>query len=377
MPNITQAYNWAINTCNNPDVRYSQDYRNQQTIGRYTYYDCSSFIWYALIAGGFDCVAANGGNTWPFVTWTMGAVLLRLGFREVSRTGEIRAGDIGVYDYVYWDSEHQEYRHNGHTEMCYRGGNGQGIFMGARGSSLAPADQVSIRTNPTQGTSWQHIYRYQDGVVGEYISFQVIAAMCGNFFQESGVNPGIWESLTPRPWDAIWSNNTGGFGLGQWTNVGTPHGRCWNLHEWVTSNGYADGDGYGQLAFLLHENAWMPNSVSPSAYSTLEEFLTSDSTNINELTKEYFYHWEGINNGTLSQRQQFAQRAYAYITEHYGDESINTWTSVNAYITETQALNNCVLIARYLSSGYIPIYTGGFKIWMAKRHWIQRRRKKL
>ena len=369
MPDITQSYNWAVNTCNRTDVRYSQAYRNQQTIGGLTYYDCSSFIWYALIAGGFDCVAANGGSTWPFVTWTMGAVLLRLGFREVSRTGEIRAGDIGVYDYVLSDGTH-----NGHTEMCYRGGNGQGIFMGARGSSLAPADQVSIRTNPTQGTSWQHIYRYGDGVVGEYISFQVIAAMCGNFYQESGVNPGIWEGTNQASWNSLLH----GYGLGQWTNTGgDTQGRLWQLHSWVTSNGYADGDGYGQLAFLLHEDYWTPQSIEQSAYSTLEDFLTSDSTNIDELTKEYFFHWEGINNGTLSQRQQFAHRAYDYIIAHFNDDSITTWTSVNAYITESQALNNCVLIARFLSSGFTPIYLGGFKIWMAKQHWIRRRRNRL
>ena len=26
----------------------------------------------------------------------------------------------------------------------------------------------------------------------------VIAAICGNFYQESTVNPGIWEGLTPN-----------------------------------------------------------------------------------------------------------------------------------------------------------------------------------
>ena len=374
MPDINAAYRWAVETCNNPNVGYPDlnthpEWRNQVTVDGITYYDCSSFIWYALKAGGFDVATAHGSN-YPFTTRNMGATLLALGFRTVSKTGQILPGDIGVHN-------RGSSAYAGHTEMCYTGGNGAGIWMGAHGHWRPLADQVSIDTDVYQGTFWDTIYRYGDGAGGESISLYVIAAMCGNFFQESGVNPGIFESLTPVSWDAMWHNNTGGYGLGQWTNTSADSMRLLNLHNWVTSNGYADGDGYGQLAFLLHENAWMPNSVSPSAYSTLEEFLTSDSTNINELTKEYFYHWEGINNGTLSQRQQFAQRAYAYITEHYGDENITTWTSVNAYITETQALNNCVLIARYLSSGYIPIYTGGFKIWMAKRHWIQRRRKKL
>lgn len=365
MPDINVSYRWAIQKCDADYVRYSMDWNLRDGVYRngLQYFDCSSFIFWALNAGGFPVVQIFGNNA--FNTDSMGAVLLQMGFVQVSRTGQILPGDIGV---------HHRGSARGHTEMCYTGGNGAGIFMGAHGSSLPAQQQVSINTSTTSGTYWDEIYRYQGGAGGEAISLYVIAAMCGNFYQESGVNPGIWEGTNQASWDSLLH----GYGLGQWTNTGgDTHGRLWQLHSWVTSNGYADGDGYGQLAFLLHENYWTPQSIEQSAYSTLEDFLTSDSTNIAELTKEYFYHWEGINNGTLSQRQQFAQRAYAYITEHYGDESINTWTSVNAYITETQALNNCVLIARYLSSGYIPIYTGGFKIWMAKRHWIQRRRKKL
>ena len=376
MPDINAAYRWAIETCNNPNVGYPDlnthpEWRNQVTVDGITYYDCSSFIWYALEAGGFDVATAHGSN-YPFTTRDMGATLLALGFRTVSKTGQILPGDIGVHN-------RGSSAYAGHTEMCYTGGNGAGVFMGAHGHWRPLAEQVAINTDVTQGTFWDTIYRYGDGAGGEAISLYVIAAMCGNFYQESGVNPGIWEGTNQASWDSLLH----GFGLGQWTNTGgDTQGRLWQLHSWVTSNGYADGDGYGQLAFLLHENYWTPDAnpqfnIDASAYSTLEDFLTSDSTNISELTKEYFFHWEGINDGTLSRRQQFAQRAYSYITEHYGDESINTWTSVNAYITETQALNNCVLIARYLSSGYIPIYTGGFKIWMAKRHWIQRRRKRL
>ena len=54
MANIQVAYNWAIEVCNKPNVGYSQQYRNQRTVNGITYYDCSSFIWYALIAGGWD-----------------------------------------------------------------------------------------------------------------------------------------------------------------------------------------------------------------------------------------------------------------------------------------------------------------------------------
>ena len=57
MPSIQSAYNWSIETCAKENVGYSQTYRNQRTVNGITYYDCSSFIWYALIAGGWDLVS--------------------------------------------------------------------------------------------------------------------------------------------------------------------------------------------------------------------------------------------------------------------------------------------------------------------------------
>ena len=107
--NINSAYAWAISTCNDPNVGYSQAYRNQQTVNGITYYDCSSFIWYALKAAGFPV-----GDGWPFVTQNMGSVLISLGFKEVPNSGEYKPGDIGVNPET-------------HTEMCYQGGQGKGI----------------------------------------------------------------------------------------------------------------------------------------------------------------------------------------------------------------------------------------------------------
>ena len=41
MPDLNTAYSWAINTCDAPNVGYSQTYRNQQQVNGVTYYDCS------------------------------------------------------------------------------------------------------------------------------------------------------------------------------------------------------------------------------------------------------------------------------------------------------------------------------------------------
>ena len=148
MPNINDSIDWAVAKCNDPNVGYSQAYRDQQTVDGITYYDCSSFIWYALIAGGFDCATAYG-STWPFTTDYMNTVLLALGFQSVSRTGELKPGDVCV--------------RYGHTEMVYEGGNGTARTMGAHSSQYPLAKQVSINDYWTSGTSWDTIYRYGSG----------------------------------------------------------------------------------------------------------------------------------------------------------------------------------------------------------------------
>lgn len=366
MPDINAAYRWAIQKCNAPNVGYSMDYRDQQTVGGITYYDCSSFIWYALLAGGFDCVQAHGGNTWPFTTVDMRQVLENLGFVSVPLNGQILPGDIGFYDYGGGA--------NGHTEMCYQGGVGSAVFMGAHGSSRPLADQVSINDYQSAGTRWQYIYRYQGGATGDSISLEVISAICGNWWGESQINPGIWESLTPTSFDHQYNyDGIGGYGLGQWTNVGTTHGRCWNLYQFLTSNGYAVDDGNGEIEFMIDEAYWTPTSIEQSAYSTLEEFLQSTSTDLYALTKEFMYHWEGINNGTLTTRYNNAQTVLAYLQAHLNDPDITQWYTGNRYLTTAETLNNCVMVARVLSSGFTPVSRGKFWIFL-QRHWRRKRR---
>ena len=131
---IAAAYSWAINTCNNASVGYSQTYRNQQTVSGITYYDCSSFIWYALVAGGFD-MSGTYGSSYPFTTTYMNTVLLNLGFTRIT----IDSSTVALAGDIVWKS--------GHTEMVYLGaGEGYAKLMGAHSSQLDLADQVSIRT---------------------------------------------------------------------------------------------------------------------------------------------------------------------------------------------------------------------------------------
>lgn len=343
MPNINKAYTWAINTCNAPNIGYSQSYRNQQTVRGVTYYDCSSFINYALLAGGFS-TPGYAPTSNAFTTYTMPSVLSALGFKSYAPTStfEWKAGDIGLSD--------------SHTEMCYKGGKGTGIFMGAHTDNALLQYQVSIGSssgNATYARTFPVCYRYGNGADAEVTGYSahVISAICGNFWTESNVNPGVWESLTPVAWDAVWNNNTGGYGLGQWTNTGgDTHGRLYKLHEYLVANGYADDSMEGQAAYILEENVWHKGTDYQQAitYATLEEFLNSTSTDLNYLTKAWLYCWEGIANNTLANRQSQAKKAYDYINAHANDAAITEYYHTNNYLSEAQILNNCVMLYRIM-----------------------------
>lgn len=151
MPNLGNAYQWLINTCNNPDVGYSQEFRNQQIIDGICYYDCSSIIWYSLIAGGFDCIEAYNrtvGNYYgnAFTTWTEAEVLRALGFKALEINCEWKSGDILI--------------RNNHTEMVYSGGYASGVTMGAHSDDLPLVDQVSINNFKSTAAAWEEIFRY-------------------------------------------------------------------------------------------------------------------------------------------------------------------------------------------------------------------------
>lgn len=194
------------------------------------------------------------------------------------------------------------------------------------------------------------------------ISKYVIAAMCGCWYRESGVNPGIWESLIPCAWGYQYEyTSRGGYGLGQWTNVGTSHGRLYRLHTWVTENGYADGEGAGQLAYITHENWWNgnyngtgDNSRTRGSYGSLEAFLNSDSTDLSTLVWDFLANWEGVPGDNYSTRLTWAQNFLTYINNSaYKGASAFSWTSRNNYISESQTYSNVMCVYFYFG-GYTP-----------------------
>lgn len=321
MPDINRAYSWAIETCNAPNVGYSQTYRNAKTVGGITYYDCSSFINYALLAGGFE-TPSYAPNRNAFTTYTEASELIRLGFTEVEASGEYLAGDIGIS--------------SGHTEMCYRGGNGKGVFMGAHTSNASLANQVSIGSsggNPDYERSFPRLFRYgEGGATGYGSSVYVVASLAGNAWRESHINPTLSQI------------GGGAFGLFQWDGS-----RKVALLNWLSDNGYDNTSPDGQMQYLVVEDDW---NGTYDGISSLTEFLQSNSTDIASLTTAFCNCWERPGVPALEERIEFASKALSYIQLHANDTTIVTWeTEPMYYLSEEQALHNAVLMYRFYSAG--------------------------
>lgn len=305
MPNINNSYIWAVNTCNAPNIGYSQDYRQQQTVNGITYYDCSSFIWYSLISGGFNL------SGYPFTTGTMRPILTgQLGFTQVPITGIWMPGDIG------WRT--------GHTEMVYQAlGTGNGYTMGAHTDSVPLADQVSISTVPDsqKRVPFTELYRYGSGGSGqtsytwirggnsEYFTqdkmqnnaacifqfffakgwtIEAIAALCGNIQIESTFNP-----------DLIQIGGTG-HGLVQWTPPENLYDVLDYLYGSHTDWGNPDGQCNALYAEYQKTIGEIPAHTTPdfdkqwyatSGYPISWYDWAHSNGDIAELTKAFIYNY--------------------------------------------------------------------------------------
>ena len=103
---VQGMYDWAVNECTRGNVAYNQQLRNQQTVNGITYYDCSSFLFFACWLGGGLNVGALGystdldayhqgrANAWV-VTSMLRSLSYVSGFQQFDpRTEPWQAGDI-------------------------------------------------------------------------------------------------------------------------------------------------------------------------------------------------------------------------------------------------------------------------------------------
>ena len=171
MPSLQTAFTWAENKCEEPNVGYSQEYREGQVVDGIQYYDCSSFIYAALAAGGFDFAP---GYQW-FWTGNQTQAMKSVGWTEyVFQDGVIsdfalRNGDVLIRGAGRSDVPGDVSTDEGHTEMVWDAA--RGYTMGAHSSSLPLDDQVSKHYIDQRKETWFFVMRYGDGAVPGSPSF--------------------------------------------------------------------------------------------------------------------------------------------------------------------------------------------------------------
>ena len=155
--------------------------------------------------------------------------------------------------------------------------------------------------------------------------------------------PGVWEGLKKRPFTAL----NAGCGIGQWTNTGgDTNGRLYKMWQYCSAHGGVyNGD--AQCDYIVQENVWLAKDTS-YGYSTLSEFLASTSTDIVALTHAWNINWEGIHDATWDTRVDYARLCLNYLKDHASDQA--TWTSVNDWITQSQQLENAVMVYQHFNS---------------------------
>lgn len=156
---------WAETWCNAANVGYSQTYRTMQTYNGVTYFDCSSFTFFAMWLGGGLDVGALGYSTdlskYQSIprtanAWSVNGMvnkLRQLNWVQVgSNTADWLPGDILV-------------KTSAHCEILYSTGPLKSAGAHGTGGGTVPlADQVSIRTilDPSY---YDQIWRNPDGPI--------------------------------------------------------------------------------------------------------------------------------------------------------------------------------------------------------------------
>lgn len=146
--------NWAVQMCGRSDVGYSQTYRNYQTHNGITYFDCSSFTFFAMWLGGGLDVGALGYST-NLSDYQNGLANAWVVSSMVSKLQALGWSQVSASDYTQWLPGDILVKTRTHTEILYTQNPLQ--CMGARNSSLPLADQVAIHACPT--TYYDQVWR--------------------------------------------------------------------------------------------------------------------------------------------------------------------------------------------------------------------------
>lgn len=325
MPDINFAVNLIIQIANDDTHGYDQEHRYGPD------YDCSSLVAFVLNQAGFPIpTTAYTGNLYQYLT--------AAGFTECSEPWE--AGDVHlkVGSHVCMSVSPTQIAEASINELGTTTGGQTGDQTG---------QEIWVHDYYTYSGGWT--YHLRAPAADDGYTIYVISSIAGNLWQESNINPGLWEGAR----EGTWTELNHGFGLGQWTNTGgNTQGRLYQLHAWLSANGYADDSPQGQLAYILVENVWYPVEEAAN-FSSLSDFLASDSTDITMLTHAWNRGWEGIHDSSWDLRVQYANECYAYILAHKDDPPVS-WIVTNNFLGKAQILNNALALWQTWGKGGEP-----------------------
>lgn len=293
------------------------------------------------------------------------------------QAGLITAGDFPRYavvgDGAQWFINHSKWQYAPYYNGSYTPQSGDIVFFSwSADPTIRELDHTGIveyvdgtTVHTIEGNSGDRVKRQSYSLSGSQmvgfgtmgavtinITDTTIAAICGNLWRESTVNPGIWETLIESTWDHVYNyDGIGGFGLGGFTNIsGADPQRLLAYHNWCVVNGYSEGDGNAQLYYIVFvERCWKAIYHNDE----FDTWLQNTSTDLYQLTDDWCRWWEGNPDDHMTERYQYAQQALAYITAHKTDDPSNyTWVSGNFYCDTAQVYNNIMCLYFWFMSTY-------------------------
>ena len=166
---ITKALKWAEKIANDDTYYYVFGGGHNVDFDSYknTYFDCSSFISFALYNGGFDIST-------QFTTANQKEELKNLGFSVIvyKDKSQLKVGDILFYNN----------NGSGHTEFVYSIDNDNIKLVGSHNSDVAKSEQISI-CDFFGNEQWQYIARSGLNVNENIFNDEIINNNKERFFQ--------------------------------------------------------------------------------------------------------------------------------------------------------------------------------------------------
>lgn len=147
-------------------------------------------------------------------------------------------------------------------------------------------------------------------------TINAICGMLGNMQSESGINPGIWQSLRENWW-------SGGFGLVQWTPASNywewAEQWCQEQDDWAIDHDldpprYAPGDMEPQVARINYELETGIQYYQTSTYPISFQKFKESTASPYYLAMAFLYNYERPYDKNQPQRGRQANEWYTYLT---------------------------------------------------------------